>query len=153
MCYNVRTLAFLSLSLILMLNGLAIFVSASKEFPPGIGARVIPAPTFDPDAPECSAREACGFYSFTLKNRALRWIKSWCKCSEEQQCVYDRTDLKMRVYRQACISKDEIAPEMGEIGQIGHETEQLEEQIAKEQNHLLASARARRALALLHSLY
>ncbi|KAI6208317.1 hypothetical protein M3Y96_00102600 [Aphelenchoides besseyi] len=65
-------------------------------------------PTFDMQSPYCTEREPCGFYSFSLTSRfPLKWVNSWCQCNPDSECVYDRTDLKMRVYRLACILKDE----------------------------------------------
>lgn len=33
------------------------------------------------------------------------WLYFRCKCSEEHECVFDRTDMRMRVFRQVCVSK------------------------------------------------
>ncbi|CAD5211019.1 unnamed protein product [Bursaphelenchus xylophilus] len=68
-----------------------------------------PEPTFDKNAPFCIAeREPCGFYSFghNFGTTPFKWVKSWCKCSEEHECVFDRTDMRMRVFRQVCVSKE-----------------------------------------------
>ncbi|KAI6240209.1 hypothetical protein M3Y99_00477900 [Aphelenchoides fujianensis] len=68
-----------------------------------------PPPTFDPQAPFCTAgREPCGFYSFSLNgNLPFKWVKSWCQCSPDHECVFDRTDMRMRVFRQACAPRAE----------------------------------------------
>lgn len=31
-----------------------------------------------------------------------------CKCGFGYECVYDKTDMKMRVYKQACRSKERL---------------------------------------------
>ncbi|KAI6219858.1 hypothetical protein M3Y99_01633200 [Aphelenchoides fujianensis] len=63
-----------------------------------------PTPSFDKDAPYCALRsEPCGFYSFSLSgNQPFKWVKSWCQCSPDAECVYERTDMRMRVFRQVC---------------------------------------------------
>ncbi|VDK49723.1 unnamed protein product [Anisakis simplex] len=68
---------------------------------------LFPEPEFDPDAPECIPfREPCGFYSFSLNGGApLKWVKSWCQCDRDHECAYERTDMKMRVYRHVCIAR------------------------------------------------
>lgn len=63
-----------------------------------------------------------------------------CKCSDEQECVYDKTDLKMRVYRQICVSQNEETSE---------ENTTEEEEQNKDHQHLLAT-RSRRALMFLN---
>ncbi|CAD5207310.1 unnamed protein product [Bursaphelenchus okinawaensis] len=68
-----------------------------------------PEPTFDKNAPICIAgREPCGFYSFghNFGTTPFKWVKSWCKCSDDHECVFDRTDMRMRVFRQVCVSKE-----------------------------------------------
>ncbi|KAI6218057.1 hypothetical protein M3Y95_01179800 [Aphelenchoides besseyi] len=71
-------------------------------------SKLFPNPTFDMQSPYCTEREPCGFYSFSLTSRfPLKWVNSWCQCNPDSECVYDRTDLKMRVYRLACVLKDE----------------------------------------------
>jgi len=80
-----------------------------KVVPPGMNPDLFPTQTFDENAPFCfPEREPCGFYSFSLHGRApFKWIKSWCRCSPKHDCIYDRTDMKMRVYRQTCVLKEE----------------------------------------------
>uniref|UniRef100_A0AC35TY85 Uncharacterized protein n=1 Tax=Rhabditophanes sp. KR3021 TaxID=114890 RepID=A0AC35TY85_9BILA len=54
-------------------------------------------------------RDPCGFYSFSLgASQPMKWVKSWCRCDSRHECVYDKTDLKMRVYRQICVSKTDV---------------------------------------------
>uniref|UniRef100_A0A914UVZ3 Uncharacterized protein n=1 Tax=Plectus sambesii TaxID=2011161 RepID=A0A914UVZ3_9BILA len=81
--------------------------SSKKLFPPGMHPSLFPEAVFDPSAPSCMPeREPCGFYSFSLHgSQQLKWIKSWCQCDEDHACSYDRTDMKMRVYRHVCVSK------------------------------------------------
>jgi hypothetical protein len=81
-----------------------------KFVPPGMNPDMFPEPTYDPNAPECTTyREPCGFYSFSLHGRTpFKWVKSWCRCASEQECIYDRTDMKMRLYRQVCVPRDKI---------------------------------------------
>ncbi|KAH7710778.1 hypothetical protein AAVH_21945 [Aphelenchoides avenae] len=82
----------------------AIEVAPRKYVPAGMDPEFFPTPSFDENASECiREREPCGFYSFSLHGRApFKWVKSWCRCSAGQECVYDRTDMKMRVYRYVC---------------------------------------------------
>ncbi|KHN74485.1 hypothetical protein Tcan_09662 [Toxocara canis] len=78
-----------------------------KFVPPRMHPNLFPEPEFDPNAPECiPLREPCGFYSFSLNGGApLKWVKSWCQCDKEHECAYERTDMKMRVYRQVCVTR------------------------------------------------
>ncbi|KAH7703579.1 hypothetical protein AAVH_29249 [Aphelenchoides avenae] len=82
----------------------AVNATPKKYVPAGMDPDMFPSPTFDESAPECiREREPCGFYSFSLHGRApFKWVKSWCRCSSGQECVYDRTDVRMRVYRHVC---------------------------------------------------
>ncbi|KAI6234449.1 hypothetical protein M3Y99_00796000 [Aphelenchoides fujianensis] len=81
--------------------------------------------TFDSNAPFCSEREPCGFYSFTLTSKfPLKWVNSWCRCSPEQECVFERTDTKMRVYRQTCALKDAL--EGGETPSVADALHELQ---------------------------
>lgn len=79
-----------------------------RELPFSMDKEMFPPQEFDEEAPICMAeREPCGFYSFSLDGKApLKWIKSWCRCSPKHECVYERTDLRMRVYRQTCVLKN-----------------------------------------------
>lgn len=79
-----------------------------RELPFSMDKEMFPPQDFDEEAPICMAeREPCGFYSFSLDGKApLKWIKSWCRCSPKHECVYERTDLRMRVYRQTCVPKN-----------------------------------------------
>uniref|UniRef100_A0AC34QAR0 Uncharacterized protein n=1 Tax=Panagrolaimus sp. JU765 TaxID=591449 RepID=A0AC34QAR0_9BILA len=81
-----------------------------KFVPPGMNPDMFPEPDYDPQAPECTPlREPCGFYSFSLHGKTpFKWIKSWCRCGDNQECVYDRTDMKMRLYRQMCVSREQL---------------------------------------------
>uniref|UniRef100_A0A914E3B5 Uncharacterized protein n=1 Tax=Acrobeloides nanus TaxID=290746 RepID=A0A914E3B5_9BILA len=74
---------------------------------------LFPPPDFAPDAPECTPeREPCGWYSFSLNERSpFRWQKSWCRCSDKHLCVYDATNMKMKVYKQVCKSKEKLCRE------------------------------------------
>ena len=31
-----------------------------------------------------------------------------CRCGINQECVYDRTDMKMRLYRQMCVHREKL---------------------------------------------
>ncbi|KAI1713854.1 hypothetical protein DdX_08736 [Ditylenchus destructor] len=106
--------------LVISLTVLIVFVSCGSDAreltPSGINPDLFPEQTFDASAPFClPEREPCGFYSFSLHGRApFKWIKSWCRCAPKYDCIYDRTDMKMRVYRQICVSKDEAEDEQSE---------------------------------------
>ncbi|KAL3079859.1 hypothetical protein niasHS_014141 [Heterodera schachtii] len=86
--------------------------------PLGMDKQMFPPQIFDENAPICTAeREPCGFYSFSLDGKApLKWIKSWCRCSAQHECVYERTDMRMRVYRQTCIAHDDLLPADDAVG-------------------------------------
>ncbi|KAF7638151.1 hypothetical protein Mgra_00002377 [Meloidogyne graminicola] len=101
------------LFLILILFELIQIINARqrRDIPLSIDKEMLPPQYFDEEAPICLAeREPCGFYSFSLDGKPpLKWIKSWCRCSYKHECVYERTDMRMRVYRQTCVTKnDEI---------------------------------------------
>ncbi|KAI6206297.1 hypothetical protein M3Y94_00892800 [Aphelenchoides besseyi] len=66
--------------------------------------KMFPEMKFDEELPYCALRtEPCGFYSFSLNgNHPFKFVSSWCRCSPESECVYERTDLRMRVFRQVC---------------------------------------------------
>uniref|UniRef100_A0A183C9A8 Secreted protein n=1 Tax=Globodera pallida TaxID=36090 RepID=A0A183C9A8_GLOPA len=83
---------------------------ARRTLPLGMDRQMFPAQIFDENAPICTVeREPCGFYSFSLDGKApLKWIKSWCRCSDQYECAYERTDMRMRVYRQTCIAHDDL---------------------------------------------
>ncbi|KAI6181538.1 hypothetical protein M3Y98_00839800 [Aphelenchoides besseyi] len=84
-----------------------------------------PPPIFDKDAPYCSSsNEPCGFYTFG--SLPFKWVKSWCQCPPSSQCIFDRTDTKMRVFRQHCVPLSEAnqsptftMPTFESIGQSG----------------------------------
>uniref|UniRef100_A0A0N4Z2C2 Secreted protein n=1 Tax=Parastrongyloides trichosuri TaxID=131310 RepID=A0A0N4Z2C2_PARTI len=81
-------------------------VASQKRYviPPGMDESRFPDPSWDADAPSCEPeREPCGFYTFPVGSRSsMKWVKSWCKCGPGHFCRYDKTDSKMRVYRQVC---------------------------------------------------
>ncbi|VDM97003.1 unnamed protein product [Thelazia callipaeda] len=72
--------------------------------PPRTITNLVPQPKFDMSSPECIPyREPCGFYSFNFNNTpSLSWAKSWCRCDKNHTCTYERTDMKMRIYRLSC---------------------------------------------------
>uniref|UniRef100_A0A914CSI6 Uncharacterized protein n=1 Tax=Acrobeloides nanus TaxID=290746 RepID=A0A914CSI6_9BILA len=78
--------------------------------PPGMDARLFPVPEQleDENAPDCiSEKEPCGFYEFVLTlDSIFRWQKSWCRCSPNDECVYDKTDEKRRLYELVCRPKE-----------------------------------------------
>jgi len=81
-----------------------------RVLPSGMNPELFPEPDFDENSPVCASSEPCGFYSFSLhpagKASPFKWIRSWCRCGEEDECVYDRVDTKMRLYRQTCTPKE-----------------------------------------------
>ncbi|KAL3997798.1 hypothetical protein ACH3XW_12385 [Acanthocheilonema viteae] len=79
-----------------------------KWVPPRMNPDLFPEPEFDLSSPECIPyREPCGFYSFTINGYPpLKWVKSWCRCDKDHICTYERTDMKMRIYRHSCTPKD-----------------------------------------------
>uniref|UniRef100_A0A7E4W839 Secreted protein n=1 Tax=Panagrellus redivivus TaxID=6233 RepID=A0A7E4W839_PANRE len=81
--------------------------SATKFVPPGMNADMFPEPSYDLDAPECTPmKEPCGFYSFSLTSHSpFKWVKSWCQCGSNYDCVFEKADMKMRVYRQVCMPR------------------------------------------------
>jgi hypothetical protein len=64
--------------------------------------------------------------------------------------VYDKTDLKMRVYRQICKVKGEPDSEETEEETV---EQYPEAQLNQEQQHLTASSRKRRALMFLRNFH
>ncbi|TKR59520.1 hypothetical protein L596_029179 [Steinernema carpocapsae] len=80
-----------------------------KFVAPGQNPDMFPDPTFDDSLAECSRKEPCGYYGFSLHDRSkVHWVQSWCRCSSSQECVYGYTDMRMHVYKHYCVNRDEI---------------------------------------------
>nr|CAD2174896.1 unnamed protein product [Meloidogyne enterolobii] len=130
-----------------------------RDLPLSMDKEMLPPQYFDEEAPTCLAeREPCGFYSFSLDGKApLKWIKSWCRCSYKHECVYERTDMRMRVYRQTCVSKSEISDNDEKIIEGYQRIEEEEEEnksknSPKHHHHHHHHRKNRRHLHKLHHL-
>ncbi|CAJ0576114.1 unnamed protein product, partial [Mesorhabditis spiculigera] len=105
-------------ALLLLIAFLAAHAFKTNKFvKPGMHPDLFPEQEFDDDAQLCTPREPCGFYSFYGASRngsPMTWVKSWCKCGVDFDCVYSTTDIRSRMFRHVCIRK--LSPELMDEG-------------------------------------